>query len=87
MEWFVQTPEHSFKSTFFDRIPLVVFSPGACLSEYTAWLQDPFSCGVVHLWSLRRTKLKVDQVTPVRGSVAWMAFAWAALIALISLDA
>src|SRR6266699_3941661 len=52
MEWFVQTPEHSFKSTFFDRIPLVVFSPGACLSEYTAWLQDPFSCGVVHLWCM-----------------------------------
>src|SRR6266700_4928992 len=49
MEWFVQTPEHSFKDTFSDRIPLVVFSPRACLSEYMAWLQDPFSCGVVHL--------------------------------------
>jgi hypothetical protein len=35
MEWFVQTPEDSFKGTFFHSILLVVFSPGACLSKYT----------------------------------------------------
>ncbi len=35
MEWFVQTPEYSFKNTLSHSILVVVFSLGAYLSEYT----------------------------------------------------
>jgi hypothetical protein len=30
MEWFVQTPQYSFKNTFWHSILLVVFSLGRC---------------------------------------------------------
>jgi hypothetical protein len=49
MEWFVQTPEYSFKDTLGHSTVLVVFSPGGYHPEYRAGLQDPFSSGVVRL--------------------------------------
>jgi hypothetical protein len=35
MEWFVQTPEYSFKNTLLHSILLVVFSLERCRFEYT----------------------------------------------------
>jgi hypothetical protein len=49
MEWFVQTPQYSFKNTLGHSTVLVVFSPGGYHPEYRAGLQDPFSSGVVRL--------------------------------------
>jgi hypothetical protein len=35
MQWFVQTPEHSFKNTLGHSMLVDVFAPGAYHSEYT----------------------------------------------------
>ncbi len=57
MEWFVQTPQYSFKNTLGHSTVLVVFSPGGYHPEYRAGLQDPFSSGVVRL---RRMTFQIE---------------------------
>ena len=49
MQWFVQTPEYSFKNTLSHSILLDVFSLGFRHPEYRAGVQEPFSYGVVRL--------------------------------------
>ena len=76
MEWFVQTPQYSFKNTLGHSTVLVVFSPGGYHPEYRAGLQDPFSSGVVRL---RRMTFQIwcqvflsQYVGPIRIATPWL---------------